>query len=165
MTRTRSEYRRSLGSSVVIDAAAPVVGRVSAAQRDELAPLLLAAYRGTVDDEGETEADAMQAIDYYLTTIDRDASVTLAIDGGLVAFAFVVTVNDVKYIDPVVTRPDLKRTGLGRTVVAAALSRLAAAGVPVVGAAITDGNTASERLFTSLEFTRVGTWPPRSLSA
>lgn len=158
MGRTRSEYRRALP----IDAPAStgdgvVFAEVDDAQRDELAAVLLAAYRGTIDDEGETEVEAREAIDFYLTRIDRDASV-VAVDGdAIVAFAFSLAVSDLAYVDPVVVLPDHKRTGLGRACVTRVLRRLR---VDEVGATITDGNVASERLFASLGFERVGPWPP-----
>ncbi|MDP1795364.1 MAG: GNAT family N-acetyltransferase [Acidimicrobiales bacterium] len=134
-----------------------MIESVDDTRRGELAHVLLDAYRGTVDDEGETLDDAFAAIDYSLAVIDRNASVVLTVDEAIVAFAFVVEVNGVKYIDPVCTAPSHKQAGLGRAAAAAALARLDAT---EAGAAITDGNIASERLFASLGFTRVGTWPP-----
>lgn len=58
--------------------------------------------------------------------------------------------------------PERRRIGavLGRgcAAVATSLRSLHEVGVREVGAVITDGNTASERLFTSLGFVRVGSW-------
>ena len=164
--RTRSEYRLGPplepGLADATPTGRPVVTfrRVEDADRERCAEVLLAAYRGTIDDEGETAADALAAMDHYLGVIDRPHSL-VAFDGdAMVGFAFVVHVGGRPFVDPIVTVPDRKRTGLGRAVVAAVLDSLAAAGASEVGATITDGNTAFERLFASLGFRRVGPWPP-----
>lgn len=67
--RTRSEYRLQLGLTGLTagnwpdsDLRAPL-----ATDRDALAALLLDAYRGTIDDEGEDEAAALQAADHYMS--------------------------------------------------------------------------------------------------
>jgi L-amino acid N-acyltransferase YncA len=78
--------------------------------------------------------------------------------GVLRAFAFVVVVDDVNYIDPVVVAPDQQRRGLGGEMVRMCLGSLARAGLTEVGATITDGNVASERLFLGLGFSRRGVW-------
>lgn len=127
-------------------------------QRDPLAALLLDAYRNTIDDEGESFEDARSAIDDYLTSIVRPHSFVMLDGSDLVAFAFVVVVNDVHYIDPVVVASVRKRLGLGDAVVRRCLGSLAEAGINEVGATITDGNVASERLFIGLGFQRHGPW-------
>jgi ribosomal protein S18 acetylase RimI-like enzyme len=127
-------------------------------QRDLLAVLMLDAYRNTIDDEGESFEDACSAIDYYLTSIVHPHSFVMLDGSDLVAFAFVVVVNDVHYIDPVVVASARKRLGLGDALVRQCLESLADAGIPEVGATITDGNVASERLFTGLGFHRHGPW-------
>ena len=127
-------------------------------ERVALAELLLAGYRGTVDDEGEELDDALAAIDEYAGLIVEPHSVVVDGETGLVAMCFVVVFDDRYYIDPVVVHPDAKGRGLGRSVVAAVLESLAAGGVHEVGATITDGNVPSERLFASLSFDRVGAW-------
>ena len=76
----------------------------------------------------------------------------------VVAMAFVTVVAGVHYVDPVVVASDRKRTGLGGDAVRLVLDSLAGAGVTEVGATITDGNVASERLFLRLGFTRRGPW-------
>ena len=75
-----------------------------------------------------------------------------------VAFSFVVVVNEVHYIDPVVVAPVRKQRGVARATVQLCLASLAAAGIAEVGATITDGNIASERLFAGLGFGRCGEW-------
>ena len=157
MTRTRSEYRMSpipvASTQPALDARHP-----TDADRDALAPLLLAAYRNTIDDEGEDLDDACDAIDQYLARIERDHSFVVLEHDDIVAFAFVVVVNGIYYVDPVVVAPARKQRGLGRAAVQLCLWSLAAAGTSDVGATITDGNVASERLFTSLGFDRRGAW-------
>ena len=125
---------------------------------EALATLLLDAYRGTVDDEGEDEEAARAAIDEYFKRMLRPHSVVLEDHDSLGAMSVVVVVAGRHYIDPVATAARRKRAGLGRAVVLASLRSLADHGVSEVGATITDGNTPSERLFAGLGFERVGTW-------
>ena len=126
--------------------------------REQAAALLLDAYRGTVDDEGETDADALEAVDHYFEQILWKHSYVLVEGNVLQATAFVVVLDGQHYIDPVCTRATAKGTGLGTAMVVECLDSLAAAGVREVGATITDGNVPSERLFTRLGFVRVGAW-------
>jgi len=81
---------------------------------------------------------------------DRDALARLLLDAYL---------GGCHYFDPVVTSPARKRQGLGTAAVCESLRRLHRDGVGEVGAVITDGNVASERLFGRLGFARVGPWP------
>jgi ribosomal protein S18 acetylase RimI-like enzyme len=127
-------------------------------QRDRLAALMLDAYRNTIDDEGETLDDALSAIDFYLASIVRPCSHVMLDGADVVAFAFVVVVKELHYIDPVVVAPARKRLGIGAALVRQCLRSLADAGISEAGATITDGNVASERLFTGLGFDRHGSW-------
>ena len=162
MGRTRSEYLLSLpseGLEHVRPTPPPArIRGVRADDRDALAPLLLDAYRGSVDDEGEGDEEAREAIDDYLGRIVWPHSVVLEERGSLIAMSFVVIVEGRHYIDPVATASERKGEGLGRAVVLASLRSLADEGIAEVGAVITDGNTPSERLFARLGFVRVGAW-------
>lgn len=155
MTRTRSEYRLS---PIPLGTTSPAAGERTPldSDRHRLATLMLEAYRGTIDDEGESLEDAVAAVDHYLAVAEREHSYVSGEPA--FAFAFVVVVNDLHYIDPVVVAPDRKREGLGRAMVARCLRSLGTAGLSEVGATITDGNVASERLFLGLGFTRRGAW-------
>ena len=156
--RTRSEYRMSPIRIAATSVPLPM-GHFDEQQRDQLAALMLDAYRNTIDDEGESLGDAISAIDDYLASILRPHSYVMLDGSDLVAFAFVLIVNDVHYIDPVVVASGRKRLGFGGALVRRCLRSLVDAGVFEVGAAITDGNVASERLFIGLGFERHGSWP------
>jgi predicted N-acetyltransferase YhbS len=158
--RTRSEYRLALDADGREPHAlgALVIERPDVGAIDALAALLLDAYRGSVDDEGETQREAVEAMSDFLEMHIPEYSVVVRDGADYVAFSFVVLVNGVHYIDPVVTAARRKRQGLGSLAVSLCLDRLRAGGVREVGAVITDGNKPSERLFATLGFTRVGPW-------
>lgn len=159
MTRTRSEYRLS-----PIEVGAPdrtmATRPPRSSDREALAALMLDGYRNTVDDEGEDLDDALEAVEEYLRHADRDHSIVVTEGGEIVAMAFAGVYDGRYYVDPVVVAAARKRAGLGRDAVRVVLGSLASAGIAEVGATITDGNVASERLFTGLGFTRRGPWPP-----
>ena len=116
MSRTRSEYRRSLDVTPAAPArrsGPPAIAPATSADRDALAGLLLDAYRGTIDDEGEGEAEARQAIDHYLGRLLPAYSVVIEEDGRPVAMSFVVVVGGRHFIDPVATAAERKGRGLG----------------------------------------------------
>ena len=157
MTRTRSEYRLS---PVVVEPPSTerVTRRVLGTDREVLAALMLDSYRGTIDDEGEDVDDALAAVDRYMAGMVHEHSFVVTEDGRVVAQALVTVVDGVHYVDSIVVAADRKRTGLGRDAVRVVLGSLVTAGVTEVGATITDGNTASERLFLGLGFARRGRW-------
>lgn len=156
MTRTRSEYRADITGFTA--PRVPDARLVTDDDRDALATLMLAAYRGTVDDEGEDLDDAYAAVDDYLGRIVRPYSFVLDTGDGVVGMCFVVEVDGRQYVDPIAVDARVKHGGIGRALVAMTLASLADAGVTEVGATITDGNVPSERLFTRLGFERVGAW-------
>ena len=57
--------------------------------------MILDAYRGTVDDEGEDHEVALAAVDDWLSRLESPHSVVLEQDGRIVAVSFVVNVADV----------------------------------------------------------------------
>lgn len=130
----------------------------AATDRTALATLLLDAYRGTVDDEGEDMADALVAIDEALDLAIPEHSFVVIDHDQPIAISFVVIVEQLHYIDPVAVSADHKRRGIGTSAVRHSLASLADADVAEVGAVITDGNVPSIRLFTRLGFAHHGTW-------
>ncbi len=161
MARTRSEYRLtplSAASAPSTPLERSVARAPEVADREQLATVILDAFRGTVDDEGEDDEAALSAVDDWLSRLEHPHSVVVEQDGNIVAVSFVVDVAGRKYIDPVATVARRKREGFGRTAVLVSLRSLWDHGVHEVGAVITDGNVASEQLFTDLGFIRVDAW-------
>jgi L-amino acid N-acyltransferase YncA len=158
MERTRSEYRLKPLDPFALPPARVDARLVQTSDRDALAPFVLDSYRGTVDDEGETLDDSFLAVDAWFAAIEWPHSFVLEDDGQLVAASFVVVVEGVRYIDPVLVAASRKGRGLGTAMVSRSLHSLAADDVTEVGAAITDGNVPSVRLFARLGFVRTGSW-------
>jgi GNAT superfamily N-acetyltransferase len=160
--RTRSEYRLSGVADIVALtpplAAGLTIRNVTPDDRQAAAALMLDAYRGSVDDEGEGDDEALAAIDEYFTLILWPHSFVVHQDDELVGMSFVVMVDGRHFIDPVTTASAHKGAGVGRAAVRASLKSLVGDGVSDAGAVITDGNVPSERLFSGLGFIRVGPW-------
>lgn len=157
MSRARSEYRLSLTEVKAIPTDL-VTRRILDSDRSALAALMLDAYRGTIDDEGETTDDAIEAVNEYFARMVHEHSLVVTEHDRVVAMALVVMVDHVHYVDPVAVAADHKRKRIGRGAVTMLLDSLAGAGVTEVGATITDGNVASEGLFLGLGFERRGPW-------
>ncbi len=129
---------------------------IEATDRDALAQLMLDAYRGTIDYEGETLVEASSEVDEWFAGSPLLAhSFAAAADDGLVSANLVMTMHNQPFIALVMTHPLVKRQGYGAAVVQATLESLRDAGHRRVVFYITDGNTASEALFTSLGAIRV----------
>ena len=163
MERSRSEYRlqhlAEVGiSEVPLRPESLLVRHVIRADHEPLSHLMLDAYKGSIDDEGESIVEARAAIDHYFETIVWPHSFVIAEGDVPLAISMVVIVGGVHYIDPVATAAVHKAQGLGRIAVATSLRSLAKSGIAEVGAVITDGITPSERLFARFGFVRVGGW-------
>ncbi len=129
----------------------PTIRKLRPADRDALAQLMLDAYVGTIDYEGETLAEAVEEVDDWLRGSPMLVDSYGAVIGELMVSAvLIMALEDLPRITYVVTDPDQKRAGLGRAVVEAALRSLRAAGHQRVILYITKGNTASERLFAAV---------------
>jgi RimJ/RimL family protein N-acetyltransferase len=127
-----------------------------------LAELMLEAYRGTIDYEGETIAEAVDELQRYLAPSAKHHALlkhsALLTDGTMLVSACLVmhwSRRNCPSIGYVISHPLWKRRGLARHVVAESLCRLANDGHREVRTIITKGNAASEGLFLSLGFTRL----------
>ncbi|MET9628802.1 GNAT family N-acetyltransferase [Lentzea sp. NPDC006480] len=115
-----------------------------------LADLMERAYAGTIDEQLGGNSDGAVEIASWRHNAVPHASFVID-QGGLVAASLISLNGNDFWLGYVITHPDWKNKGLGTAVVAASLRALNA---PVV-AAVTDGNTPSERLLTALGFTPV----------
>jgi ribosomal protein S18 acetylase RimI-like enzyme len=123
---------------------------------DALGDLLLAAYRGTLDDEGETAADARAiARDLFAggsgTFLWAVSEVTES-DGRLVSATMLTIWQDLPFVAFMVTAPSHQRQGLARAGLLRAVNRLAAGDETVVRLVVTQGNSRAEALYESLGF-------------
>ncbi|MDH3249758.1 MAG: GNAT family N-acetyltransferase [Acidimicrobiia bacterium] len=124
--------------------------------RDALAQLMLDAYIGTIDYEGETLADAIREVDDWLAGSPMlEHSMAIVLHDGLVSAVLVMELDGAPSIAIVMTHPDEKKAGLGRSAVEASLASVRQAGHRRVALYITNGNVASERLFASVGAVRV----------
>ena len=129
-----------------------------------LAELMIEAFRGTIDGEGETLETAVAEVRAYLGSerggppllpVSRLAFVEARLVGACLASEW--SVRRVPLIAYVMTHFEWKQRGVGKHVLGAVLQALRAQGHHEVRAVITEGNTASERLFDQMGFQRVVT--------
>jgi len=127
-----------------------------ASDREGLARLMLAAYRGTVDDEGETEDDAIAAIDMLLAgefgAYDDEATEVVERDGAIVAATLLTAWEGGPFIAFSMTDPGHQRQGLARGGLLRAMARLAARGEPRLDLVVTAANDRAVALYRSLGF-------------
>lgn len=118
---------------------------------DGLAALMLDAYIGTIDYDGETLTDAVQEVRSYFEDAPlTDNSFLVLEDGKAVAGVLLSMVNDLPFVGYVMTGKHWKGRGLGTAVTNKALSSLLDAGHERAALYITEGNEASEALFRKL---------------
>jgi hypothetical protein len=123
---------------------------------ESLANLMLDAYLGTIDYEGESVEDARAEIEEYFSSDPMlDCSRVIEMDGVLVAASLLAMWEGSPLVAYVMTGSSSKRHGLARAVLLGSLDCLARSSHREVFAFITDGNTASERLFAGLGAHRV----------
>jgi RimJ/RimL family protein N-acetyltransferase len=127
-----------------------------------LAELMIDAYRGTIDYEGETLTDAVCEVEAYLAgerggrPLLNDSHLafadTLPVGACLVADAYEGQSPLIAYA---MVRAEWKNRGIGKQVLWAALHSLREHGYRKVRAVITAGNAHSERLFERFGFQKV----------
>lgn len=123
----------------------------------DLAALLLEAYRGTTDDEGEQYPDAVKEVERILAGGSGDllwphSYVLRDEDGRITAAAWVTLWRGFPLIAHVVTHPKAQRRGLGGALLRQAASSLARAGYGELRLWVTKGNQPAERLYERLGF-------------
>lgn len=126
--------------------------------QEALAVLLYAAYRGTIDDEGDSFADALVEIektfrgDYgrFLT----ECSFVVA-DGEFLASACLVSFfepHDAPLVVFLMTRPEAKRRGLARALLQQSMNALLDAGYSRLTLVVSEGNVEAQHLYASMGF-------------
>jgi GNAT superfamily N-acetyltransferase len=125
---------------------------------ESLAHLMLDAYRGSIDDAGETIDDARAEVAKLLSgaygRFDPDASEVVLHDDTLVAATLLTHYEGSPMLAFSLTAPGWRRRGLARGGIERAVRRLREAGYASLSLAVTVGNGPAERLYVSLGFVR-----------
>lgn len=148
---TRHEYR-------VTPAAFQLSGRilppsyevrpVTGDDRLELADLMMDAYMGTIDYDGETPEQAVEEIDGYLKTEAHLEVSRAAVSGGVIQTAVLMSrIAGAPLVGYVMTRAAVKGQGLASALLDIATEAVWANGASEISAFITEGNLSSEAIF------------------
>lgn len=133
------------------------------ADAERLAQLMLEAYRGTVDDDGETLDDSRgivaQLFGGSFGPMRWSSSELVERDGHLVAATLLTTWYGGPFVAFTLTRPAWQRRGLARAGLQRAFDRLAAGGEAWLRLVVTQGNAPAEALYESLGFRPVAAPP------
>jgi len=126
--------------------------------QEDLAILLYAAYRGTVDDDGGTYADARQEIDrlYACAYGEFLPGCSFVIEEGeFIASASLITwwkPHRAPLIAFTMTRPEYQRRGYAIATIRASMNALIDRGDERLTLVVTDGNERAQQLYARLGF-------------
>jgi ribosomal protein S18 acetylase RimI-like enzyme len=130
----------------------------------DLAILLYAAYRGTIDDEGGTFADARAEVEGLLAGTYGEflSACSFVVEEG----EFLVSASLITWWEPhgaplvafTMTRPEARNRGLARRVLKASMNALLDRGHDRLTLVVTDGNAPAQHLYASLGFREIA--PP-----
>jgi ribosomal protein S18 acetylase RimI-like enzyme len=127
-----------------------------AGDSERLAGLMLAAYRGTVDDEGETDADALAAIDVLFAgefgAFDAAVSEVVERDGVIVAATLLTDWDGGPFLAFSMTDPGHQRQGLARGGLLRSMCHLADRGETRLDLVVTAANDRAVALYRHLGF-------------
>ena len=132
--------------------------RVHESDREDLAILLYAAFRGTIDDEGETFADALAEIDKAFSggygDLLLDCSFVIQRDEFLASASLIGLsgADDVPRVIFSMTRPDARREGHARYLLRRSINALLNCGFTRLQLIVTEGNSPAQSLYESLGF-------------
>lgn len=134
---------------------------VESTDADDLAILLYAAFRGTIDDEGETLADARKEIgktfagEYGLWL--PECSFVLE-QGDLLASACLISwysPSESPFVVFTMTQPEYKGEGMARYLLKRSINALITRGYSHLELLVTDGNAPAQGLYASLGFQEI----------
>lgn len=123
---------------------------------EDLSSLMFSAYRGSVDDDGESLSDAEQSVHSTLNGEHGDFlddCSFVALDAAYpVAVTLVTMLHGQPLLAQVYTDPTWKRRGLARALIKLSMNALAARSETELSLVVTSGNDPAERLYESLGF-------------
>ena len=126
-----------------------------------LATLMLDAYRGTIDDEGETPEDALAEIQRTFAgdygSMLFSASYTVEHEARLLAATLVTLWRSAPLLAFVMTAPDAKGRGLGAYLIQQSVATLFSQGHRELHLFVTDGNAPAQHIYQKLGFRVVET--------
>lgn len=124
----------------------------------DLAILLYAAFRGTIDDEDETFANAVREVEKTFAgdygRLLPDCSFVIQ-EGEFIASACLIRwfePHDAPLVAFTMTRPEHKRHGMARFLLRSSINALIDRGYSQLTLIVTDGNEAAQKLYASLGF-------------
>ena len=125
--------------------------------RSELAELMMDAYVGTIDYDGETLEQAVEEVGgAFSAKALLDQSRVAEIDGVIESAVLVSLVDSEAFIGYVMTRAAVKNRGHASALLDQSATAIWEAGYDRIRAWLTDGNTPSERIFLRAGFQVVG---------
>lgn len=125
-----------------------------------LGALMLAAYRGTVDDEGEFEDDAVTEVERTLAgeygPLIADASLVVEDDRRLMGASMITMWEEHPLVAYMFVHPDAQRRGVATHLMASIGNALLSAGHARLDLFVTEANTPAVNLYRKLGFEVVG---------
>jgi ribosomal protein S18 acetylase RimI-like enzyme len=133
------------------------------ADAEALSKLMLEAYRGSIDDEGETLEDSRAVVAQLFGgefgPMLWSLSEVVEREGRLVSATLLTVWFDGPFVAFMVTLPAWQRRGLARAGLQRTFNRLAAGDEPWLRLVVTQGNTPAEALYEGLGFRPVAAPP------
>jgi len=130
-------------------------------EREPLAHLMLAAYRGAADDEGETITEALQEVDSVLVSADRPfitaASFVIEVDATLASASLISLFRGAPLVTHIMTHPHYKRRGLAASAILSSANALREQGWNSLSLYVTDSNAPALALYRKLGFQTTST--------
>ena len=127
------------------------------ADRDVLAELMLDAYQGTIDDEGESIEDARSEVDQFLDGHYGEPMLELSavacLDGTLASAALLTRLKGAPFLAFSMTAAVHKRNGYARACLEHLIDALRSAGHATLALEVTGGNGPAERMYEEIGFT------------
>ena len=154
--RVRREDYRPSGRTIPPDLE---VRPPSEEDRLALTDLMMDAYVGTIDYDGETHEQAVEEVDGAYSPEALLAESRVAVDDDVIRSAVLVSRNQGEaFVGYVMTRAGIKNLGLATALLDPCAEAIWSAGYSQIRAWITEGNHPSERIFLRAGFEVIGTW-------